>query len=240
MKNIKNYELLLSSDRGHAKHSWLDSKHSFSFANYYNPKQMGFSDLRVINDDTIDAGQGFGMHGHENMEIFTYVTSGQLAHKDSMGNTEIIEAGDVQLMSAGRGVRHSEFNASAINKSKLLQIWIYPSEKGGLPSYQQNNFSNEDKKGKLKLIISEHGEADSLSIKQNAKIYSALLSIDNKINFTMSKERSYYLHVVNGELSVNGKNLYSGDALKIFEGEGELVLDNGLNAEVLLFDLNKV
>lgn len=237
--NIQNYEILKSNQRGHANHGWLNSYHSFSFADYYNPRQMGFSDLRVINDDDIAPGMGFGMHPHRDMEIFSYVTEGELAHKDSMGNGETIKVGDVQLMSAGTGVRHSEFNPSSKNKSHLFQIWILPSEPGGQPGYQQKYFSEESKRGQLKLIISPNGEKDSLVIKQNAKIYAGLLNGEESTHLETVLSRSYYVHVIKGSIHVGGILLSAGDAIKIFEMDGNLTFDKADNAEILVFDLMK-
>lgn len=235
--NILNYEVLSSNNRGFVDHGWLKSAHSFSFANYYNPKQMGFSELRVINDDLIAPGMGFGTHPHESMEIFSYVTEGQLQHKDSMGNGTIIETGDVQLMSAGDGVRHSEFNPSHNQQTHLFQIWIYPSRKGGTPTYQQKNFSKENKKGNLKLIISNSYSDEHLFIKQDTSIYAGIFDKNDILKFNMNENRSYYVHVIKGDISFDNINLHTGDALKIFKGKGDLTIHSGNNAEVLLFDL---
>ena len=242
MKNLDtmlSFDIIKSAERGYADHGWLKSAHTFSFANFYNPKQMGFSDLRVINDDYIAAGGGFGMHPHQSMEIFSYVTEGQLEHKDSMGNGEIIRSGDVQIMSAGSGVVHSEFNPTLDQTTHLFQIWIYPTEKGGTPTYQQKNFSREEKSGKLKLIISDTQEDGSLFIKQNAKIYAGFFDKEDNINFYMNKNRSYYIHVISGNISFNNLPLSTGDGLKIFEGDGNLSIKDANQAEILLFDLNK-
>lgn len=238
MTNLKNFEFLRSQQRGHAQHGWLDSKHSFSFANYYNPHQMHFSDLRVINDDKIDGGHGFPTHPHDNMEIFTYVLEGSLAHKDSMGNGEEILPGDVQIMSAGRGIRHSEYNPLPNTTTRLLQIWIFPNKKGGEPTYQQKNFTKEEKRGQLKLIISDDESEGSLKIYQNAKIYSGLFNGEEKGTLKTKPGRSYYVHVVQGSVNLNELPLLDGDAVKIFDTDMDLVIDNGENAEVLIFDLN--
>lgn len=237
--NLHDFELLRSQERGHAKHGWLESKHTFSFADYRNPYQMHFSDLRVINDDLIDGGYGFPTHPHSNMEIFTYVLEGALAHKDSIGNGETINPGDVQIMSAGSGVRHSEFNPLPNTRTHLLQIWLYPSSEGGNPSYQQKHFSKEDKRGKLKLIISEKGNEESLKIKQNAKIYAGLFNKDESDELKVSPDRSYFIHVAKGSVHVNEIPLNEGDAIKIFTAENNIVISDGDNAEILLFDLNK-
>ncbi len=236
---LNNFELHHSNERGSGDHGWLKSKHSFSFANYYNPKQMGFSDLRVINEDRVSSGRGFGMHGHKNMEIFSYVLDGQLQHKDSMGNGEVIVPGDVQLMSAGTGVMHSEFNPSADNGVHFLQIWIMPKENGGQPSYQQKHFDNESKRGKLKLIISEDGQNGSLKIKQNAKVYSGLFDGKESAKLDVDVARSQYIHLVKGQLKVNGVELNGGDALKIYGNNKELFFHDGIDSEVLVFDLER-
>jgi redox-sensitive bicupin YhaK (pirin superfamily) len=236
---LNNFELHRSEERGSGDHGWLKSKHSFSFANYYNPKHMGFSDLRVINEDRVSSGRGFGMHGHKNMEIFSYVLEGQLQHKDSMGNGEVIIPGDVQLMSAGTGVMHSEFNPSPDNGVHFLQIWIMPKENGGQPSYQQKNFDNTSKRGNLKLIISEAGENGSLKVKQNAKVYAGLFDGEESAKLEVDVARSQYIHLVKGQLKVNGIELNGGDALKIYGNNKELFFHDGKDAEVLVFDLNK-
>lgn len=237
-KSFKKAEFLRSNERGTANHGWLKSHHSFSFANYYNPQQMGFSDLRVINDDYIAAKGGFPTHPHSNMEIFSYVTEGALAHKDTMNNEETIQAGDVQIMSAGTGVAHSEFNPTNTT-THLFQIWLYPSVEGGNPRYQQKRFLDSEKQGKLRLIISPDERDGSLGIKQNAFIYAGLFDGVEETNFPLKSERSYYLHVLSGEIDANGELMETGDALKIFEDDGELILNNATNAEVLFFDLNK-
>lgn len=238
-KFIQNYEVLKSEERGYANHGWLKSYHSFSFANYYNPRQMGFSDLRVINDDVIAPEMGFGMHPHRDMEIFSYVTEGELSHKDSMGNGETIKVGDVQLMSAGNGVVHSEFNSSGTYNTHLFQIWIMPSEKGGKPNYQQKYFAPEEKQGKLKLIISQDGRDSSLVIKQNAKVYAGLFDKEDNYILETDINRSYYVHVIKGSIDVDGIPLKSGDALKIFDINGPLFFNNSNESEVLVFDLLK-
>lgn len=189
LNSINKFEIIRSNERGMANHGWLKSAHTFSFANYYNQKKMGFSDLRVINDDYIDAGQGFGTHPHASMEIFSYVTEGSLEHKDSMGNGTIIKTGDVQLMSAGDGVRHSEFNPDQSQRTHLFQIWLFPNTQGGTPTYQQKYFPPSDKQGKLKLIISNSPSDEHLFIKQNASIYAGLFNDDEKTSFSMNKSR---------------------------------------------------
>jgi redox-sensitive bicupin YhaK (pirin superfamily) len=238
-EKLNNYELHTSDARGDANHGWLKSKHSFSFANYYDPKHMGFSDLRVINEDRVASGRGFGMHGHKNMEIFSYVLDGQLQHKDSMGNGEVIVPGDVQLMSAGTGVMHSEFNPSSDNGVHFLQIWIIPKENGGTPSYQQKHFDNESKRGQLRLIISENGEGGSLKVKQNAKVYAGLFNDNETAILDVDVARSQYIHLVKGKLKVNGIELNGGDALKIYGNNKTLVFHDGEDAEIIVFDLNR-
>jgi hypothetical protein len=200
---------------------------------------MGFSNLRVINEDTVSPSRGFGMHGHKNMEIFSYVLEGQLQHKDSMGNGEVIVPGDVQLMSAGSGVMHSEFNPSTDNGVHFLQIWITPKENGGSASYQQKHFDNASKRGNLKLIISEDGRGDSLKIKQNVKVYAGLFDGNETAKLEVDVFRSQYIHLVKGQLKINGVELNGGDALKIYGNNKELFFHEGKNAEVLVFDLEK-
>lgn len=245
-KSLQNYEILKSNERGFADHGWLKSKHSFSFSSYYNPRQLGFSTLLVINEDKVASNRGFGTHPHKNMEIFSYVLSGSLAHKDSMNNGTIIKPGDVQLMSAGTGVLHSEFNPSLNEEVHFLQIWISPNVQGSQPSYQQRNFPSELKKGKLKLIISPTGEKDSLIIKQNAKVYAGMFDGNEKDYIKQDLSRSYYVHVVKGKIDINDVSLEAGDAIKIHsylldsdkEENLEILFHNGKNAEILVFDLN--
>lgn len=236
---MKKIEILSSQERGHAQHGWLDSRHTFSFAGYRNPEQMHFSDLRVINDDWIDGGYGFPTHPHDNMEIFTYVLEGALEHKDSMGNGERINPGDVQLMSAGSGVRHSEYNPLPNTKTNLLQIWMFPNEVDGAPSYQQKYFSPDDKRGVLKLIISGNQEDGSLKIKQTAKVYAGLFDGDESAILQTSEYRSYFIHVARGSVKINGLLLNTGDALKIFSTDENIEVSEGNKAEVLIFNLNK-
>ncbi|MEN9559212.1 MAG: hypothetical protein RLZZ502_423 [Pseudomonadota bacterium] len=223
-------------ERGHANHGWLDSYHSFSFANYYDPAHMGFSVLRVINDDKIAPAQGFGTHGHRDMEIITYVLSGELAHKDSMGNGSTIKAGDVQRMSAGRGVTHSEFNASAREPVHLLQIWLMPDKNGITPGYAEKNFSVAERSGKWCLLVSNDGRDGSLTMQQNASLYAALLDGNQALSQPIGFNRKAYLHVARGECSVNGHLLKAGDALK-FTQESNIEVAHANQAELLLFDL---
>lgn len=227
-----------SEDRGHASHGWLESYHSFSFADYYDPAHMGFGALRVINDDWIAAGMGFGTHGHSDMEIITYVLEGEIAHKDSMGNGSTIRPGDVQRMSAGAGVRHSEFNPSQVNKTHLLQIWIMPAAKGVAPGYEEKNFSREEKLGRLCLVASSGGTDGSVQIHQDAKLYVGLFDDQQNTDLVLQTNRLYYVHLASGQISANGHVLRAGDALML-QDEELLTLANGIQAEVLVFDLPK-
>ncbi len=227
-----------SEDRGHANHGWLESYHSFSFADYYDPAHVGFGALRVINDDSIAAGMGFGTHGHSDMEIITYVLEGEIAHKDSMGNGSTIRPGDVQRMSAGTGVRHSEFNPSAVNKTHLLQIWILPAEKGNSPGYEEKNFSREEKVGRLRLVASADGTDGSVKIYQDAKLYVGLFDDQQNADLALQKNRLCYVHLAIGQISANGHVLRAGDALML-QDEELLTLAHGIQAEVLVFDLPK-
>lgn len=226
-----------SAERGHADHGWLQSAHSFSFADYFDPAHMGFGNLRVINEDYIRQGGGFGMHSHQNMEIVTYVLQGALAHKDSMGNGEQILPGDVQRMSAGRGVAHSEIN-SAAGTTHLLQIWILPNQVGIDPGYEQKRFEPQEKRGKLRLIVSPNGRDGSLRMHADASIYAGLLDGDERAELPLDAARPYYVHVALGALTVNGQRLNKGDALKL-HGQTQLVLSEGQNADVLVFELAK-
>ena len=228
-------ELRRSEERGHANHGWLDSYHSFSFADYYDPEHMGFGALRVINDDYIAPHRGFGTHGHKDMEIITYVLEGELAHKDSMGNGSVIRSGDVQRMSAGKGIMHSEVNHSDI-QTHLLQIWIEPNVTGIVPSYEQTRFEADEKQGKLRLIASPDGADGSVTIHQDAKVYAGLFNAGEHASMTLVPGRRAYLHVVRGAIKVNGEALKAGDALKAAD-EARLELSDAQEAEVLLFDL---
>jgi hypothetical protein len=225
-----------SAERGHAQHGWLDSFHSFSFADYHDPAHMGFGPLRVINEDRVQPGQGFGTHGHRDMEIISYVLEGGLAHRDSMGNGSVLRPGDVQRMSAGTGVRHSEFNASDREPVHFLQIWIEPSVRGVAPGYEEKHFDASAKRGKLRLIASPDGREGSVSIQQDANVYAALVDGAERVEFAQRAGRRTYVHVVRGALAVDGQALVAGDAAKIV-GESRIVLDGGRDAEVLLFDL---
>ena len=225
-----------SEDRGYADHGWLQSHHSFSFADYYDPAHMGWGNLRVINEDLIAAGAGFGKHGHRDMEIVTYVTAGALAHQDSMGNGTTIPAGEVQRMSAGRGVQHSEFNHAPDQTTHLFQIWIEPREKGIAPGYEQKNFPSAEKRGRLRLIASADGADDSVTIHADALLYAGLFDDDETQTIALNPARKTYVHIVRGSLAVNGQNLQKGDAA-LLANESLLTLGKGQKAEVLVFDL---
>ena len=225
-----------SQERGYADHGWLKSHHSFSFAGYYDEKHMGFGNLRVINEDFIAPGKGFGTHGHKDMEIITYVVSGNLAHKDSMGNVKGIPPGDVQRMSAGTGVQHSEFNHAEGQETHLLQIWIVPNVNGIAPSYEQKTFSTDQKRGKLRLVASNDGTDGSVTIHADAKIYAGLLDGQEAAALTLNPARKTYMHLVRGSLRVNGLPLVAGDAA-LLESENQLRLTHSVDAELLVFDL---
>ena len=226
-----------SKDRGYADHGWLQSQHSFSFAEYDDPKFMGWGNLRVINEDWIAAGKGFGTHGHRDMEIVTYVLSGSLAHQDSMGNVKAIPPGDVQRMSAGTGVRHSELNHAPDATTHLLQIWVEPQVNGVEPSYEQKTFTDAEKQGVLRLVASPNGEQGSVTWHADARLYAGLLDGAQSAMLALQPSRKSYVHLVRGTLSVNGSILTTGDAALI-EGESELRLAHGEDAEVLVFDLS--
>ena len=223
-------------DRGHFDHGWLKTYHSFSFAEYQDPDHMGFSSLRVINDDVVQPGKGFGTHGHRDMEIITYILDGALEHKDSMGNGSVIRPGDVQRMSAGRGVMHSEFNPSASERVHLLQIWIQPDKAGGDPGYEEKHFDAESKQGRLRLVASRDGREGSVKVQQDVSIYAALLDGPARIEHALAGGRHAYLHVARGRVTVNGERLDGGDALKL-SGEAKVTLESAAQAELLLFDL---
>jgi redox-sensitive bicupin YhaK (pirin superfamily) len=225
-----------SSERGYADHGWLKSFHSFSFAGYYDPAHMGFGNLRVINEDRIAAGRGFGTHSHQNMEIISYVLSGELAHKDSMGNVKGIPPGDVQRMSAGTGVQHSEFNHAEGQTTHFLQIWIEPDVTGIAPSYEQKTFPEAEKRGALRLVASPDGAQGSVLIHADARMYAGLFDGEENITRALDPRRKTYVHLIRGQLEVNGQVLHQGDAAKI-ESENQLQLIHGQSAEVLVFDL---
>jgi hypothetical protein len=225
--------------RGHADHGWLQSAHSFSFADYHDPAHMGFGNLRVINDDWIAAGAGFGTHPHRDMEIVTYVLEGALAHKDSLGNGAAILPGEVQRMSAGTGILHSEFNHAKDQRTHLLQIWILPEARGIQPGYEQKAFDDASKRGVLKLVASPDGRDGAVTIHADAAIYAGLFDGDEAATLTLDPRRLAYVHVARGEVTVNGHALKAGDALKL-DGEGELQVGEGRGAEVLVFDLKRL
>jgi quercetin 2,3-dioxygenase len=227
-------ELRRAAERGYADHGWLRSFHSFSFADYHDPRHMGFGPLRVINEDRVQAGAGFGTHGHRDMEIISYVLEGALAHKDSMGNGSTMVPGDVQRMSAGRGVLHSEFNESKTGVTHFLQIWIEPAVRGIPPSYEQKNFQEKDKRGRLRLIASPDGADGSVKIYQDARVYAGLFDGAERAAHAVQSGRKAYVHVARGAIEVNGQRLEAGDALKTDES---VVMAKGERAEVLLFDL---
>jgi len=224
-----------SEERGVANFGWLDSRHSFSFGHYYDPKHVGFGPLLVINEDKVAPGQGFGTHGHRDMEIISYVLSGALEHKDSMGNGSILHYGDVQRMTAGTGVRHSEYNHSQREGVHFLQIWIQPSQGGIEPGYEEKHFTPESKTGVLRLVASPDGREGSVLVHQDAYIYASILN-EGGLEHTLAAGRQAYVHIIRGALTVNGVALKGGDAAKI-TGEEKVVLSGADNVEVLLFDL---
>jgi redox-sensitive bicupin YhaK (pirin superfamily) len=225
-----------AEDRGHANHGWLDSYHTFSFADYYDPAHMGFGSLRVINEDRVAPGKGFGTHPHRDMEIISYVLEGALQHRDSMGTGSVIRPGDVQRMSAGTGVFHSEFNGSQHDQVHFLQIWIEPNQYGIKPSYEQKTFADEERGGRLRLIASPDGAQGSVTIHQDARVYAALLDGEQAATYALPEGRKAYVHVARGSVRVNGQELSAGDGAKITV-DHELRLSDGAGAEVLLFDM---
>ena len=228
-------EIRKAEERGYADHGWLKSYHSFSFADYFDPEHIEFGALRVINEDRVAPGQGFGTHAHRDMEIISYVLEGALAHKDSMGTGSTIVPGDVQRMSAGNGVRHSEFNQEKAKVTHFLQIWIEPSVSGIAPSYEQKHFGAAEKRGRLRLIASPDGADGSVSIHQDARVYAGLFSGAEQASYALTQGRLGYVHVARGGASINGQKLAAGDALKT--DAGEIRIEGGDQAEVLLFDL---
>jgi quercetin 2,3-dioxygenase len=229
-------EIRRSKERGYADHGWLKSYHSFSFADYFDPKHVEFGPLRVINEDRVAAGQGFGTHSHRDMEIISYVLSGELAHRDSIGNGSSIRPGDVQRMSAGRGVRHSEFNPSPASLVHFLQIWIQPNVQGIEPSYEERRFAAEEKRGRLRLIASPDQSDGSVLIHQDARVYAGLLDGAESASLKVAPGRLLYIHVARGAVQANEVALEAGDALKLTDTE-QLQLQDGRDAEVLVFDL---
>jgi redox-sensitive bicupin YhaK (pirin superfamily) len=225
-----------AGDRGHADHGWLDSHHTFSFADYQDPRHMGFGPLRVINDDTVAAGGGFPPHSHRDMEILSYVLEGALQHKDSMGNGSVIKPGDVQRMSAGTGVTHSEYNASKTEPVHFLQIWIIPSARGLPAGYEQKFFGDGDRRGRLCLVASPDGAEGSVRIQQDARVYASLLDPGQSVVHPFGAGRRGWLHVARGSAEVGGTALVAGDGVAI-EGEPRLAIDARAGGELLLFDL---
>jgi len=225
-----------ANERGHANHGWLDSFHSFSFADYMDPEHMGFGPLRVINEDRIAPGGGFGTHGHKNIEIVTYVLEGELAHKDSLGTGSVIRPGDVQRMSAGTGVRHSEFNHSQDKGVHLLQIWIEPNVLGIEPSYEEKRFSPAEKEGRLRIVASGDAREGSVLIHQDASLYAGLFNGAQQVSLPLAPGRIAFVHAVRGEVTVNNQRLTAGDAAKL-NNEHSVLIEEGCNAEVLVFDL---
>lgn len=230
-------ELRKSHERGFADHGWLRSYHSFSFADYFDPKHVEFGALRVINEDRVAPGKGFGTHEHRDMEILSYVLDGRLEHKDSMGTGSVIEPGDVQRMSAGTGVRHSEFNPSADHTVHFLQIWIQPNALGIAPSYEQKRFEADTKRGQLRLIAAPDGREGSVTIHQDAYVYAGLVNAEERAVHALKPGRRAYVHVAHGQVSVNGEALTAGDAAKLSD-ISEVKIEHGHAAEVLLFDLS--
>lgn len=228
-----------SQERGYADHGWLKSYHSFSFAGYHDPEHVHFSVLRVINEDRVAPGQGFGQHGHRDMEIFSYVLSGELAHRDTLGNGSSIGPGRVQIMTTGTGVEHSEFNHSSSEPVHFLQIWLFPRETNLTPRYDEKDFDDADKRGRLCLILSPDGRDGSLQLQQDAFIYASLLDGDEHAELALDTGRQSYVHVVRGKLTVNGQALEGGDALMLVD-EPSVRLEEGEDAEVLVFDLPTV
>jgi redox-sensitive bicupin YhaK (pirin superfamily) len=228
--------VLPSAQRGHTQAGWLDSHHTFSFGEFYNPRQMGFRDLRVINEDRVEPGQGFGTHPHRDMEIISYVLEGALQHKDSMGTGSMIEPGDVQRMSAGSGVLHSEFNASKSEGVHFLQIWIQPEKKGIPPSYEQKHFSEEDRRGRFRLIVSPDAKDGSIAVHQNMSLYSGLLNAGDKVEQALAASRHAWVQVVRGAVRVNGQAVGVGDGVAVSD-ETKIQVEATESAEVLLFDL---
>jgi redox-sensitive bicupin YhaK (pirin superfamily) len=235
-QEVSMLDIRRSNERGYADHGWLKSFHTFSFADYFDPKHTEFGPLRVINEDRVAAGAGFGTHGHRDMEIISYVLDGELAHKDSLGSGSVIRPGDVQRMSAGRGVMHSEFNPSSERPVHFLQIWIQPNVRGIEPSYEEKRFEPAEKRGRLRLIASPDATDGSVRIHQDARVYAGLFDGVEQATFDIPRGRKAYVHVARGSVSVNGTPLQAGDAAKLTDVNA-LRLSDGAQAEVLLFDL---
>lgn len=230
------FDIIQSETRGAADHGWLRAKHTFSFADYYDPERVEFGSLRVINEDRIAPGKGFGTHPHRDMEIITYIIDGVIEHKDSMGNGTTITPGEVQRMTAGTGVLHSEFNHSPDKELHLLQIWIYPEKKGLEPGYEQTRFTREDKLNRLRLVGSRDGRDGSVTIHQDVSLYSSILEVGREVTLDLAADRKAFVQVVHGDITVNGQSLAAGDGARI-EGERTLQIAAGSNAEFLLFDM---
>ena len=226
-----------SQARGHANFGWLDSKHTFSFGSYYDPNYLGFGNLRVINEDRVKAGQGFGPHGHRDMEILTYVLDGALEHRDSMGHGSVICPGDVQRISAGSGIAHSEFNASKTDSVHFLQIWILPNTKGLEPNYEEKHFTLAQKQGQLRLVASGDGRNDSIKIHQDVDLYAAVLKEGDRLNYAVNSNRSLWLQVARGSVTINGKTVNSGDGIAITQEPKIALIATSNDTEILLFDL---
>ncbi|MEL6909492.1 MAG: pirin family protein [Cyanobacteria bacterium J06598_4] len=223
--------------RGVANFGWLDSRHSFSFGQYYDPNHMGFASLRVINEDKVTPAQGFGTHGHRDMEIISYVLAGELEHRDSIGNGSVIRPGDVQRMSAGTGVRHSEFNASKENPVHFLQIWILPETQGLEPSYEEKNFSSEIEQGKLTLVGSRDGRDNSVTIHQDVNLYLGSVGKSDRLDYQIAEERAVWLQVTQGKIKLNGRLLEAGDGAAISDETEIAIAGSSLDSEILMFDM---
>ena len=229
-------ELRRSTERGHANHGWLDSFHSFSFADYYDPQHMGYGPLRVINEDRVQPGKGFGTHGHRDMEIISYVLEGSLGHQDSIGNGSTIVPGDVQRMSAGTGVRHSEYNHAPAETTHFLQIWLLPDRQGIAPGYEQKHFDADEKRGRLRLVAARQPRDGAIALHADAAMYAGLFDADESAKLALAAGRKGYVYVARGKVQVNGQALGTGDAVAL-SGEQEVVVDQGDGAEVIVFDL---
>ena len=225
-----------ADERGQSQTSWLDSRHTFSFNRYYDPRWSGFRHLLVINEDFVAPSGGFGAHSHSDMEILTYIVSGSLQHGDSMGNSSVIRAGEIQRMSAGTGVTHSEFNPSADEPVHFLQIWVTPEHKGGAPGYEQREFSEEERRGQLRLIASPGGDEGSVTVRQDASVFSGILAADEEVIHELRPGRNAWVQVVKGSLKVNGTELKAGDGAAV-SGEERLTIQTDEPSELLLFDL---
>lgn len=238
MTEFAKTRLIPGESRGAGDYGWLKSRFSFSFADYYDPKRMGYESLRVINDDFVAAGRGFSPHAHRDAEIFSYILEGALEHKDSMGNGSTVTAGGVQYMSAGSGVTHSEFNPSATEDVRFLQIWLLPNETGAAPRYETLQISEAEKRGRLKLFLSDDGRRGSIAVRQDADIYAGVFDTNERAEHIIAKGRAGYIQVARGSVTVNAKTLSRGDGLEI--GEGRVEISGGQEAEILLFDLARI